>query len=467
MVTITAVTVSSPDIATPPTDPSSPDDMEFFDRTDEIALLRKIRSKSHSSAQFTVVTGRRRIGKTSLVVHAYAGGGDPMLYFFVGRKAERLLCEEFRQEVEGKLGVRLGGAPNGFAELLEYLLLLSVERPFTLFVDEFQNFERVNPAVFSDIQKLWDLHSGRARINLVVCGSIYSMMTRLFRDNKEPLYNRQSRFMTLHAFRPSVLKEILAAYSPAYTPDDLLALYAMTGGVPKYVSLLIDNDALTLDSMIDEIVSPDSTFIGEGRAILVEEFGKEYDTYFSILSAIASGKRRRSEIESVVDCNLGGYLARLDDDYGVISKETTLGSKPLSKNTAYSIRDNFFTFWFRFLFKYGHFLEIEAYEQLRALIRRDYVSFSGGMLERYFRDKAVESRRYTAIGRWWDRKGENEIDLIAVNELERTIEFYEVKRNPRHISLPVVEAKASRMLAAVGCYGGFTPSYGGLSLADM
>ena len=85
--------------------------MKFFDRKEEIAILHKIRENAENNAQFTVLTGRRRIGKTSLVLKAYED--RPLLYFFVARKAEPLLCDEFRHEVESKLNVRLGGTPSG------------------------------------------------------------------------------------------------------------------------------------------------------------------------------------------------------------------------------------------------------------------------------------------------------------------------------------------------------------------
>lgn len=439
--------------------------MKFFDRKEEIATLLKIRENAEKNAQFTVLTGRRRIGKTSLVLKAYED--KPILYFFVGRKAENILCEEFRHEVENKLGVRLGGTPSGFTELFDYLMQLSKQQSFTLFIDEFQNFVRVNPAVFSDMQKIWDLNHSESKINLIVCGSVYSMMTKIFRDKKEPLYNRQNRFMTIHAFKPSVLKEILDFYHPGYTKEDLLALYTFTGGVAKYVELLVDDNALTLDSMIDSMINPYSTFINEGRSILIEEFGKDYDTYFSVLSAIASGKTRRSEIESVIGKQIGGYLTRLEEDYEIIVKQIPIGAKPLSKNAVYVIRDNFFTFWFRFIFKYMHILEIGGYSQLCTIIKRDYPTYSGVILERYFIEKAMESNRYTQIGRWWDRKGENEIEMIAANELDRKAEIYEIKRNRKNIDLAVLEEKVKTMLATVHLFKGYDIETKGLDMNDM
>lgn len=439
--------------------------MKFFGRKEEIAILRKIRMSSLEHAQFTVLTGRRRIGKTSLVIKAYED--QPIVYFFVGRKAETILCEEFRIEVESKLNVKMGGNPKSFNEMFEYLMELSKTRNFTLFIDELQNFTRVNPSIFSDMQKIWDLNHNQSRINLVVCGSIYSMMTRIFRDHKEPLYNRQNRFMTISAFKPSDLKEILSNYTSSWTNDDLLALYSFTGGVAKYVELLMDDNAWTLEQMIDSMVNPDSTFINEGRSILVEEFGKDYDMYFSILTAIATGKTKRCEIESLVGKQVSGYLSRLEDDYEIITKQIPIGAKQLTKNAIYTIRDNFFTFWFRFIFRYSHIVEINAYNQLRTIILRDYHTFSGIMLERYFHAKAKESQSYTMIGRWWDRKGENEIDLITANELEKEVTFIEIKRNRKNISLNILDKKTSIILKKINLFNGYNVKIKGLDLEDM
>lgn len=112
--------------------------MRFFDRTEEIASLRKIREMAQDNAQFTVVTGRRRIGKTSLVWKAYED--EPILYFFVARKAEGDLCEDYRLEIEHKLGVPTMGRAEHFTDVFEFLMKLSAERPITLFIDEFQEF---------------------------------------------------------------------------------------------------------------------------------------------------------------------------------------------------------------------------------------------------------------------------------------------------------------------------------------
>ncbi len=439
--------------------------MRFFDRKTEITDLKAILERSRSVAQFTVVTGRRRIGKTSLVLKAYEG--EPVLYFFVGRKTQSELCESYHQEIEDKLHIPMLGHADKFSEIFEYLMRLSCSQPITLFIDEFQEFLRIDKSVFSDMQRIWDLYHNEAHINLLVCGSINSLMSRIFRDKKEPLYGRQTQFMHIRPFTPSVIKEIINEYNPQYTSEDLLALYTFTGGVAKYVKLLIDSGATTKQKMLNYIIKADSTFIGEGKAVLIEEFGKDYGTYFSILSAIARGRNTRNLIEQIVGREIGGYLTKLEEDYGLITKKQPLFERTSSKNIRYSIDDNFFMFWFRFIQKYAYIIEIEGYEQLKTIINRDYDTFSGIMLERYFRSVLIEQRNCTRIGGWWDRKGENEIDIIAENELTNTATFYEVKRKASNIDLNTLRDKASIFLKATGEFTGYTINYQGLSLEDM
>lgn len=439
--------------------------MRLFGRTKEIASLREFRGMSKQNAQFTVVTGRRRIGKTFLVWKAYED--EPVLYFFVARKAESDLCEDYRLEIENKLGIPTMGRAEHFASVFEFLMKLSIERPITLFIDEFQEFFRVNKSVYSDMQRIWDMYSQKACINLIVCGSIYSMMTKIFKDKKEPLYNRQTRFMTVRPFTPAVLKEILKVHNPGYTSEDLLALYAFTGGVAKYVQLLMDAGATTKEKMLDQIIKADSIFLGEGKSILIEEFGKDYGVYFSILSAIARGKTSRSEIENVVGKEIGGYLTKLETEYEIIAKKQPLFAKSSTKNVRYLIEDNFFTFWFRFIYKYSYMLEIENYDSLKTIINRDYETFSGLMLERYFRRVLIERKTYTRIGGWWDRKGENEIDIVAENELDNEATFFEVKRKASNIDMNLLEQKAAAFMRATGEFKGYDISYKGLSMDDM
>lgn len=439
--------------------------MKFYNREDELRMLKQIELLSHEEAQMTVVVGRRRIGKTQLLLKATEE--KPTLYFFMTRKAESLLCQDFIEEAQNKLNLPIGSYTS-IGKLFQHLMLLSKEHPFNLILDEFQELDRINSSTFGEIQKIWDLHKRDSRMNLLISGSIYSLMHKIFESNKEPLFSRAGKIIRLRPFKVSVLKQILSDFYPDYTADDLLALYTFTGGVAWYVELFMKYKAFTRSKMIKLITEENSLFLSEGKNILIEEFGKDYTIYFSILECIARGLTTRGDIETALNgVELGGYLSRLEKDFSVISQRRPIFARPSSKQVKYTIEDNFLSFWFRFIYKYQSYIEAGSFEYLRRIVERDYPTFSGLMLERYFKEKYRESGEYTSIGGFWDRKGENEIDIIAVNEFERMVEIVEVKRNADRIDWGVLKQKGNYFLSNSQELKGYAVVYKGVSLDDV
>jgi uncharacterized protein len=439
--------------------------MKFYNRDKEISQLTEIDRLTESNPQFTVITGRRRSGKTHLLLNVPFR--YPVLYFFAARKAESFLCQDFQQEIQEKLGIQIFGEISSFGRLFEYLMILSKERSFTLIIDEFQEFMNIAPSVYGEMQHFWDIHKGASKINLIVCGSVNSLIHKIFENSKEPLFGRATQLLTVRSFGISTLKEILADHAPGYSSEDLLALYSFSSGVAKYVQMFMDNGAFTKQAMIDLMIKEDSLFLPEGKNMLIDEFGKEYAVYFTILSSIARGENTRGKIEAIVKREIGGYLTKMERDYNLISKAIPIFSKVETKNVRYIIEDNFLTFWFRFVYKYSHIIEIGGFKQLKEIIVRDYQVFSGKILERYFRTKIMEEGNVTRIGGFWDRKGENEIDLVVVNELEEKAEIIEVKRNPGSINLEKLREKGAYLRKATGELKDYSIQYKGLSMNDM
>ena len=439
--------------------------MRFYDRQDEIAELRRIRELSRISSHFTVITGRRRVGKTELLREAFSD--EPFLYFYVSRKALPDLCEDFRQVTQRVLGRTIPGSITSFSQIFRFLMEESANRPFTLVIDEFQDFLNIDEAIFSEISRDWDELNRKAKINLVVCGSIHRLMSRIFEDREAPLYGRNTGRITVEPFKTNVLKEILSEYNANFTNDDLLALWTLSGGVARYVALLMDSGAFTRKAMLGEAVRENSAFFDEGKVVLAEEFGKEHGTYFSILSAIASGKTARDQIETVTGGAVGGYLTKLEREYGFVSKKQPIFENNERKNCLYAIDDNFYRFWFRFIFKYNYLVEVKMFDELRGIVERDYDVFSGRALEGYFRSKFIENRRYSRIGGWWDRKGENEIDLVCENEFTDVIDFYEVKRDRKRINLDSLRKKAEAFFEKNPYLRLRKLSFAGLCMEDM
>ena len=439
--------------------------MKFFGRNKEISELQETNRLSEHTARFTIVTGRRRSGKTSLLLKAYEAVSD-MLYFFVARKSEAELCKDFITEITEKLQIPILGEVSRFADIFKFLMQLSKTRHLTVVIDEFQDFKRVNPSVFSDMQKIWDLNKAEAHINLVVCGSIYSLMNVIFKGSKEPLYGRQTGEIKVTAFPPSTIREILACYNPSFTAEDLLALYLYTGGVAEYVEMMMDSGATNKTLMMEKFVCKNSYFINEGKNMLIEEFGRDYTRYFEILQLIASGHTTRSELESIMKTELAGYITKLENDYSLISRNMPMFQKS-NRNIRYQIEDNFLRVWFRYIYKYSYMLEVGANGKLKALMEKDYTTYSGRVLERYFRAVMIESEEFTRIASWWDRKGENEIDIIAADELEQRVTFYEVKRQAKDINIGILKDKAVQFFNTTGSFQKFSVDYKGLSLDDI
>lgn len=435
--------------------------MKFYDREIETETLRRIEATSREFAQMTVITGRRRIGKTTLIKHVFEH--EKILYFFVARKSETLLCQELQESVRDQLGEDLGDFAS-MSRLFAALMQLAKRRHFTLVFDEFQNFKFVNESFFSDMQNIWDSNKDEARINLIICGSLYSMMTKIFDDRKEPLYGRATSRIRLREFPLATLREIMRDNNPDYRPDDLLALYMVTGGVAKYVEQLLMSRAFTKEKIIESVLSFGSYFIDEGKELLSDEFGKDYGNYFSILSAIAGGYNERGEIKSYSGIEAGGYLEKLENSYDLVYRYRPYLASENSRGVKYGIKDNFLNFWFRFIYKYRSAVEIGNLSYVREKVTADYATFSGWVLERYFRQMYRETGLYNIVTNYWEKDGRNEIDLIAVNEAEHEIVIGEVKRNPARINLHLLEEKATNIIAKKKDW---KVAYTALSLDDM
>ena len=305
--------------------------MKFYDRKKELGILQSNWEQTNEHGRMTVLIGRRRIGKTTLLTKSAEDEVQPYLYVYVSKDNERVLAEKFQEAAERALGLQIYGRIETFAQFFEHLLRYGEQNHFTLVFDEFQNFLKVNPAIPSHIQDLWDRYHGKSKINLVACGSIYNMMHKIFDNEDEPLYGRQDCRLNMQPFRISVLKEILQDHNPKYTPEDLLCLYALTGGVAKYVAWMMDAKATTKTKMLRWVTQTGSPYLTEGTELIMSEFGKDYANYLSILQLIASGMTSQSEIDGVIGKNTGAYLDNLRKDYGYINRKLPCSVNPTAE----------------------------------------------------------------------------------------------------------------------------------------
>ena len=408
--------------------------MKFYNREKELDWLghtREIAFGNHS--QMTMVTGRRRIGKTKLILKSCEG--TPTVYLFIDRSNEAMLCGTCAHEASEALGIYISPEITSFASLFETLMNIGRNKAFNLVIDEFQEFFYINPSVYSRIQDIWDRYKDTTHVNFIASGSVYTLMHRIFMDYKEPLYGRCDNTIKLRPFGTDVLKQIISDHKPDYTNDDLLALYTFTGGIPKYIESFMDNGCTDMESMVDWMMRPNSLFQNEGKALLVQEFGKKYGNYFALLSAIANGDNTQQKLSGLMgDVSINGHLKRLEEDYELIGRKRPLFAKEGTQTVRFEITDLFLRFWFRYFIKYHYLIEIENLERLGEIIKSDYPTYSGLTLEIYFQKKLMESKLFDQIGSWWQAKQDDpcEVDIVAIYAERKRALVAEVKRKRKN-----------------------------------
>ncbi len=435
--------------------------MKFYNRENELRDLDTLLQKSKQESKLVVITGRRRMGKTLLSLHFIES--HKYLYLFASKKSESLLCEEYLEEIKMKFDIPIIGTITNFAQVFNLILTLAEKENFTLIIDEFQEFYNINPSVYSDIQKLWDLNKYKCRLNLLFIGSVYSLMHKIFENSNEPLFGRADRIIKLKSFKIDTLCTILKDYS-IFSDTTLFDYYIFTGGTPKYIDLLIGSKSKDYNTILDSILHPNSPFLDEGKLVLIEEFGKEYSIYFSILQLISSGKTARGEIESILQRNIGGYLERLLEDYAVIEKHNPIDANDNTKLQKYKMIDNFLTFWFRFIYKNYSAIENENFEYVRKIIDRDYQTYCGKFLEKFYHELFWLTKQYNRIGSYWEKGNQNEIDMVAINDLEKKCIIADIKLKKHKINIPLLKQKSKKLIER---YNDYEIQWIGLSLSDL
>ncbi|MCL4492535.1 MAG: DUF234 domain-containing protein [Nitrospirae bacterium] len=288
-------------------------------------------------------------------------------------------------------------------------------------------------------------------------------MYRIFEQAKEPLFGRADRILRL---KPFSVHDIYAVMTDHGLTDGqtLFDVYLITGGMPKYLDILTANTNLTLDDILAFLLAENSPLIDEGRNLLVEEFGREYGTYFSILELIAAGKTSRSEIDSYLEIHAGAYLSKLESEYALISRHRPINEKPKSRLQKYTITDNFPQFLVSLYFQNRSAVETGNFGYIREIINRDYQTYAGRILERFYRQLFAETGRYNKIGSYWERGNKNEIDLVAVNDMKKTVAVADIKLTAARIDLEALRAKLAALLRG---YREYKPQLLGLSLDNI
>jgi len=442
--------------------------MKFYNREKELEVLSKAREISFNAhSQMTVLTGRRRVGKTSLILKSCEN--TPTIFLFVNRENEAALCKSFTEVISRTFNISVP-KQNNFAHLFTFLMELGERVKYNLVIDEFQEFFHINPIIYKQIQEIWDKHRQKSNVNLIINGSVYTLMNGIFNDSKEPLYGCPDNTIELLPFSTDVIKKILRDHKANYTNNDLLALYTFTGGIPKYIELFMSNGATNMESMVDLMVRPESPFLKEGNILLIQDFGRRYGNYFSILSAIANGKNTVLELEEeLIGTSAPGYLKRLEENYEVIKRERPIFAKECARTVQYEISDIFLRFWFRYFIKYNHLIESQNFSTLADIIKNDYNTYYSGItLEIYFFQKTMENPEFRKVGAWWEGKKNScihKIDVVGFYTDGQRAFVANVKRPLRNFRAKVFNRKVE--VIRTKCLSGYGIEAKYFTLKDM
>jgi AAA+ ATPase superfamily predicted ATPase len=417
--------------------------MKFYGREKELSLIENFfNTVKNKGSRILVITGRRRIGKTRLVLESVKNKN--YLYFFTKKKKINEIISEWSNEVKNKYGEVFYGNFDSFESFLKFLFDFSKKKPIILIFDEVQNLLYSDPSAFGTFQKIFDLNKEKTNVLLIFLGSSFSLMERIFKNSKEPLFGRASEIIQLSYLPLKIQSEILKD-NGFNSGKNLLHLFSIFDGIPKYIEELMDLEKKSFDKSICELITERDLIWEEGENLLKEEFGKEYSSYFSILSAISKGRKRLNEIEQFTGIkDVGSYLKNLEEIYKIIERKLPVTSKNIKeRNGMYYLKDNFLDFWFRFIESKRALMEAGKADQAFTEIWNELPTYEGRKLEDLIIRKMIEENpldiKFSKAGKYWNRKGDIEIDAMVVDDEGKKAYLFEVKTNKAKITKNTLE----------------------------
>lgn len=410
--------------------------MRFINREKETAFLEE--KWLEQKAQLIVLWGKRRVGKTELVKQFIKD--NPHVYFLSENTNEKEQLHRFSQAI-GRFYKEPLLKTRGFAgweESFEYIK--TKNRRFVLVMDEFPYLILSNPAIPGLFQKAWDKYWSKSNIYLIILGSSMAMMENEVLGYRSPLYGRRTGQWRIDPMPFASARKFRAGKS--FT--DQLSHFSVAGGIPAYW-LQLSPEKDILKNIADHVLKKGEILYDEVEFILREEL-REPRYYFALLQAVAHGKRKLSEIVNATGISqpvANKYLGVLAD-LKIVERELPVTEvKPMkSKKGLYRIIDEFFLFWFRFIFPKRGELEMGRLKEVLAGINKELPMHLSIIYEKtaieILRNRMDNFFPFTAVGRWWDRN--EEIDIVAFNKERDTILFGEVKWSEKPVGTDIYEA---------------------------
>lgn len=425
----------------------------FYCRENELSKLEQRYRKG--SFECIIIYGRRRIGKTALINQFCS---DKPTIFFSALKAtaqENLTALSKAIETYKNPTATATPAYSTFEAALDEITRLSQTERLVFVIDEYPYLAKAEEAISSRIQHLIDHVWQNSKLYLILCGSSMSFMEKQVLGYESPLYGRRTAQFKL---LPLTYRES-AVFHPDFPPEKNALIYGITGGVPHYINKLDVTDDLD-EALLENLFERSSYLYEEPENLLKQEL-REPAVYNSIITAIATGASHMNEIatKTGIDSSPCSKYMKSLIDLGIVKRETPITEKP-GRKTVYSLDDNFFRFWYRFVPQNQSAIQSGRIRRIyEATIKKYYPEYMGLVFEQICRQYLLNYAEnlpveLTAVGQWWgsDAKNRKEIQIdivgtttspneylmgsckyrnmvIGVDELERLKEYSRVFRS--------------------------------------
>lgn len=403
---------------------------KFVNRISELKCLEDEYNKE--SSNFIVIYGRIRVGKTQLI-NEFLKSKEYGLYFLATEESELQNRKYFKEMVSDFINNDLMKAADiNWFNIFENIAKYQTKTKKVIVIDEFQYIALSNAAFPSIIQKAWDLILKENNIMFIICGSYVSLMKSQTLDYASPLYGRRTAQIRLQQIKFEYYKDF-------FINQDILELvqfYAITGGVPKYVEMV--NSYNNVYDAIENSILNKQSFLYDEPYFLLQKEVNEIGSYFSLLKSIAFGNHKLSKISAemgIKATSITKYLSVLMD-LDLIEREVpiTENNPEKSKSGLYKIKDNYFAFWFKFVYPYRSFLEKGETKFVLNKIKNGFVqNFVSYIYEDITREKMWEynfnnlwSFNFDKLGRYWGPKT-GEIDIVAIDSVDKNLIVGECK----------------------------------------
>lgn len=418
----------------------------FIGRDRELATLNKLYKSN--KFEFTVIYGRRRVGKTALI-NQFIEGKNAIYFMGVESNAKQNLENFSKSIIEYNTGIETETSFLSFQAALEYVFKLSEKERLILAIDEYPYVARSSKSLASTLQLMIDKYKDSSKLMLILCGSSMSYMEDHVLAYKAPLYGRRTAQMKILPFD----FEETFHYFNNFSDEDKALIYGIVGGTPQY--LLQMNDELSVeDNIKNTYLNPISALFEEPENLLKQEV-REPALYNAIITAVATGASRMSEISSKVgeDTNICSAYVKNLVSLGIIQKETPYGEKT-SRKSVYSIEDNMFRFWYRFIPENNSIIARGVADLAYKRIEPFMSDYMGKVFEdickQYLWKLLLTGKcpvEFSSLGRWWGNdpveKSQAEIDIIAEQDKNAAL-FGECKWTNEKVDLGVLETLVKR-----------------------